>query len=144
MKIMIVTGLLLTGMTAGLCLPAQADEPENATVEATVAGMKVGIDAKTGKLRPLTAAESQQLDQALTQGRKPQFAAGLARTFNQPADEAEARATARAIAGGGVSVKLPESQMSALSARQNSAGELVIEHISAADAGASHEESSHE
>lgn len=54
---MIVLGGLLF---AGTSLAA---EPQQATITTNhESGMKVGIDAKTGKLRPLTAAESAQLD----------------------------------------------------------------------------------
>lgn len=144
MKMMTVTGLLLTGLAAGPCLSVHAAEPQTPAAEATYSGMKVGIDARTGKLRPLSASESRQLDQVLTRGRKPQFAPGLARSFSQPADEAAARMTVRALAGGGVAVKLPESQMSTVSVHRDGSGQLVIEHTNANGDAARHEEPSHE
>lgn len=122
------TRVLLSGLALGVCMSAQAAEPQTPTTQATYSGMKVGIDAKTGKLRPLTAAESQQLDQMLTQGRQPTFAPGMAKTFNTPADEAAARATAHRNVHGGVSVKLPESQMSTVSVHREASGQLRIEH----------------
>lgn len=127
------TRVLLSGLALGVCMSAQAAEPQastkqSPTTEVTYSGMKVGIDAKTGKLRPLSVEESQQLDQMLTQGRQPTFAPGMARTFNAPDDEAAARATVRRHAHGGVSVKLPESQMSTVSLHRDAAGQVRIEH----------------
>ncbi|MBU8976994.1 hypothetical protein [Lysobacter sp. FW306-1B-D06B] len=94
----------------------------------TVAGVKVGIDAETGQLRPLTASESAQLDQALTQGKQAKVAPAMAKTFAAPQDAAAARATVRRSAHGGVSVKVPESQMTSLTAQRDASGQLVIQH----------------
>lgn len=120
--------LLLSGLALGVCMTAQAAEPQTPATAVTYSGVKVGIDAKTGKLRPLTETESAQLDQVLTQGRQPTFAPGMAKTFSAPADEAAARATVRQHAHGGVSARLPESQMTTVSAHRDAAGQLHIEH----------------
>ena len=57
---MIVLGGLLFAGTSLAAEPQQATTP---TPDAHAgSGSKVGIDARTGKLRPLTAAESAQLD----------------------------------------------------------------------------------
>lgn len=127
--------LTLSGVALGLCLAVQAAEPPTApTTEVTISGMKVGIDARTGKLRPLTAEESRKLDTILTQGRTPTYAPGLARSFQRPVDETAARATAHRNAHGGVSVKLPESQMSTVTLRRAADGQPVIEHAGPATA----------
>ncbi|BDU15064.1 post-PEP-CTERM-1 domain-containing protein [Lysobacter auxotrophicus] len=90
--------------------------------------MKVGIDAETGRLRPLTASESAQLDQALTQGQQAKIAPGMAKTFAAPRDAAAARSTVRKAAHGGVSVKVPESMMSTVVAHRDASGQLVVDH----------------
>jgi hypothetical protein len=57
---MIVLGGLLF---AGTALAADPQQATNTAITAHAeSGSKVGIDARTGKLRPLTAAESAQLD----------------------------------------------------------------------------------
>ena len=112
----------------GVSVAAQAAEPEPAAAEVTFSGVKVGVDPHTGKLRPLTPAESRQLDQALTRGKKHVYAPRLAKSFVAPATEIESRRTVRALAHGGVAVKLPASQMSTVSVQRNAAGEAVIVH----------------
>ncbi|MFD0738714.1 post-PEP-CTERM-1 domain-containing protein [Lysobacter koreensis] len=144
------TCVLLSGLALGACMNAHAVEPKTSpqpaaaaqatTAETTFGGIKVGIDAKTGRLRPLSVEESAQLDQMLTQGRAPTFAPGMARTFNAPDDEAAARATVRQHGHGGVSVKLPEDQMSTVSVRRDAAGKLHIEHSDDAANAAAREE----
>jgi hypothetical protein len=112
----------------GVAVAAQAAEPQPAAAEVTFSGVKVGVDPHTGKLRPLTPAESRQLDQALTRGKKPVYAPRLAKSFIAPATEIESRRTVRALDHGGVAVKLPASQMSTVSVQRNAAGEAVIVH----------------
>lgn len=112
----------------GVGVAAYAAEPQAASAEVTFSGVKVGVDPHTGKLRPLTPSESRQLDQALTRGKKPTYAPGLAKSFTAPATEVESRRTVRALAHGGVAVKLPASQMSMVSAHRNAAGDVVIVH----------------
>ena len=121
------SALWLSGVALGLCFSVQAAEAQS-THQVTVAGVKVGIDAETGRLRPLTASESAQLDQALTQGQQARIAPAMAKTFAAPRDAAAARATVRKSAHGGVSVKVPESMMSSVVAHRDASGELVVEH----------------
>ncbi|MDI9238290.1 hypothetical protein QLQ15_05110 [Lysobacter sp. LF1] len=116
-----------------MCLNAQAGEKQSETQVVTYAGVKVGIDAETGRLRPLTSSESAQLDQALTQGQQARVAPAMAKTFNAPRDAAAARATVRRGSHGGVSVKVPESQMTSLVATHDASGQLVVEHTDGSD-----------
>ena len=112
----------------GVAVAAQAAEPQPAAAEVTFSGVKVGVDPHTGKMRPLTPAESRKLDQVLTHGKKPVYARGLAKSFVAPATEIESRRTVRPLAHGGVAVKLPASQMSTVSVHRNAAGEAVVVH----------------
>jgi hypothetical protein len=112
----------------GAAVAAQAAEPQPAAAEVTFSGVKVGIDPHTGKLRPLTPAESRQLDQVLTRGKKPAFAPRLAKSFVAPATEIESRRTVRSLRHGGVAVKLPASQMSTVSVHRNADGDAVLVH----------------
>lgn len=121
------SALWLSGVALGLCFSVHAAEPQS-THQVTVAGVKVGIDAETGRLRPLTASESAQLDQALTQGQQAKIAPGMAKTFAAPRDAAAARSTVRKAAHGGVSVKVPESMMSTVVAHRDASGQLVVDH----------------
>ena len=121
------SALWLSGVALGLCFSVQAAESQS-TQHVMVAGVKVGIDAETGRLRPLTAGESAQLDQALTQGQQAKVAPAMAKTFAAPRDAAAARATARKSAHGGVSVKVPESLMSTVVAHRDASGQLVVDH----------------
>jgi len=126
------SALWLSGVALGFCFSVQAAEAQSSTHQVTVAGVKVGIDAETGRLRPLTANESAQLDQALTQGQQAKIAPAMAKSFAAPRDAAAARSTARKSAHGGVSVKVPESMMSSVVAHRDASGELVVEHNDAA------------
>ena len=126
------SALWLSGLALGLCFNAHAADKQSEPHEVTYAGVKVGIDAETGRLRPLTANESAALDQALTQGSQARVNPAMARTFKAPRDEAAARMTARSNAGGGVSVKVPESLMSSVVAHRDASGQIVIQHADAA------------
>ena len=56
--------LLLAGLAVSACLQAQAAEPQATQAQAAIGAdnaVMVGIDAKTGKLRPLTATEARAL-----------------------------------------------------------------------------------
>ena len=133
------SALWLSGVALGLCFSVQAAESQS-TQHVMVAGVKVGIDAETGRLRPLTASESAQLDQALTQGQQAKVAPGMAKTFAAPRDAAAARATARKSAHGGVSVKVPESMMSSVVAQRDASGQLVVEHTDPSESTEAHNE----
>ncbi|MCL1528606.1 post-PEP-CTERM-1 domain-containing protein [Xanthomonas nasturtii] len=112
-------GWMLSGVLCVVCLPAIA-----AAQEAATSSSKVGIDPTTGKLRPLTDAESAALDQ--------QAAASAARRgearSSVPQTEAAARATERRLPNGTVVRKLPATQMSSLTATRQADGRIVIEH----------------
>lgn len=125
------SALWLSAVALGLCFSVQAAEAQSSTHQVTVAGVKVGIDSETGRLRPLTATESAQLDQALTQGK--QIAPAMAKSFAAPRDEVAARATVRKSAHGGVSVKVPESMMSTVVAHRDASGAVVVDHAEPSD-----------
>ncbi|KQQ82856.1 hypothetical protein ASF73_18520 [Xanthomonas sp. Leaf131] len=111
-------GWMLSGVLCVVCLPALAVAQETAT-----SSSKVGIDPTTGKLRPLTDAESAALDQQATSAAR----SSAART-SVPQTEAAARATERRLPNGAVARKLPASQMSSLTATRQADGRVVIEH----------------
>ena len=134
------SALWLSGVALGLCFNVHAADAQSTTHEVTVAGVKVGVDAETGQLRPLTASESAQLDQVLTQQAK--VAPAMAKTFAAPRDAAAARSTVRRSAHGGVSVKVPESLMTSVTAHRDASGQLVVEHADAA--GDSHDNQNEE
>lgn len=134
------SALWLSGVALGLCFNVHAADAQSTTHEVTVAGVKVGVDAETGQLRPLTASESAQLDQVLTQQAK--VAPAMAKTFAAPRDAAAARSTVRRAAHGGVSVKVPESLMTSVTAHRDASGQLVVEH--ADTAGDSHDDQNEE
>jgi hypothetical protein len=134
------SALWLSGVALGLCFNVHAADAQSTTHEVTVAGVKVGVDAETGQLRPLTASESAQLDQVLTQQAK--VAPAMAKTFAAPRDAAAARSTVRRAAHGGVSVKVPESLMTSVTAHRDASGQLVVEHADAA--GDSHDNQNEE
>ncbi|MCL1529603.1 hypothetical protein A7D16_01125 [Xanthomonas nasturtii] len=117
-------GWMLSGVLCVVCLPAIA-----AAQEAATSSSKVGIDPTTGKLRPLTDAESAALDQqaAASAARR-----GAARS-SVPQTEAAARATERRLPNGTVVRKLPATQMSSLTATRQADGRIVIEHSEDAD-----------
>jgi len=134
------SALGLSGVALGLCFNVHAADAQSTTHEVTVAGVKVGVDAETGQLRPLTASESAQLDQVLTQQAK--VAPAMAKTFAAPRDATAARSTVRRAAHGGVSVKVPESLMTSVTAHRDASGQLVVEHADAA--GDSHDNQNEE
>ena len=137
------SAFLFSGVALGFCFNVHAGDVQSATHEVIYAGVKVGIDAETGQLRPLTQSESRQLDEALTQGQKAKVAPAMARTFSAPRDAAAARTTVRRNAHGGVSVKVPESQMTSVVAHRDASGQVVTEHSDGsdhADAPATHAE----
>jgi|SRR5688572_17326766 hypothetical protein len=134
------SALWLSGVALGLCFNVHAADAQSTTHEVTVAGVKVGVDAETGQLRPLTASESAQLDQVLTQQAK--VAPAMAKTFAAPRDATAARSTVRRAAHGGVSVKVPESLMTSVTAHRDASGQLVVEHADAA--GDSHDNQNEE
>lgn len=113
--------LLLAGLAVSACLQAaepQATQPQD-TADTGNAAM-VGIDAKTGKLRPLTAAEARALSAkaaAMPRGHGSSFAA-------VPRTDAQSRLTVRHHANGGVSVRVPLSAMNEMSVTRDAQGRL--------------------
>ncbi|MBO9768204.1 MULTISPECIES: post-PEP-CTERM-1 domain-containing protein [Xanthomonas] len=120
-------GWMLSGVLCLACLPAIA-----AAQEAATSSSKVGIDPTTGKLRPLTDAESAALDQQAAAAASA--ARSSAARSSVPQTEAAARATERRLPNGTVARKLPATQMSALTATRQADGRIVIEHSQDADA----------
>ena len=119
--VMLASGLTLAGS-------AIAADPVSQTTQVTYNGMKVAVDAKTGALRPLTAAESRQLDLAISGGK------GL-----KLVSPAQAIASKKPIRGGGVAMKLPETLMSTMTAHVNADGTVTITEGDNSKEGASNE-----
>ncbi|MFA1263364.1 post-PEP-CTERM-1 domain-containing protein [Xanthomonas campestris pv. olitorii] len=120
-------GWMLSGVLCVACLPAIA-----AAQEAATGSSKVGIDPTTGKLRPLTDAESAALDQQAAAAASA--ARSSAARSSVPQTEAAARATERRLPNGTVARKLPATQMSSLTATRQADGRIVIEHSDEAGA----------
>lgn len=119
---------LLSGLVAAMAVGAT--EAPQSDSEVTVAGVKVGIDPATGKLRPLSSEERQQLGLAMrgNQQRRVEPAHAGKKGFVMPRTEAEALATRRALPGGGTAVQVPESRMSDLVVERAADGGLRIGH----------------
>ncbi|USJ02755.1 hypothetical protein MUG10_06335 [Xanthomonas prunicola] len=120
-------GWMLSGVLCVVCLPAIAAAQQTAT-----SSSKVGIDPTTGKLRPLTEAESAALDQQAAASNSA--ARSSAARTSVPQTDAAARATERRLPNGTVARKLPATQMSSLTATRQADGSIVIEHSEDADA----------
>lgn len=118
MRICKTTALLVAGLTLGFA--AQAAEQPSTAIEGSYAGIRAAIDPATGKLRPLTAAESAKLS-AATVGKKPTGA-----YVGQPRNATEAGKTLRKLPSGAVSVRVPADQMSQLDATIAADGSVVM------------------
>ncbi len=133
---------LLSGMALSLCLSAQAAEApasqkEPASQAQSGAGndVNVGIDAKTGKLRPLTAAESKALaDKANAMQKR-----GDSQWDKAPKTAAEARATLRTHPGGAASMRVPTDAMSSMTVSRDADGKLLFSEDDAHPAAATQE-----
>ncbi|MBB3835081.1 hypothetical protein FHR55_003321 [Xanthomonas arboricola] len=125
-------GWMLSGLLCVACLPAVAGAQDVA------ASSKVGIDPVTGKLRPLTDAESAALDQQAQQTGAASRRATTGPTL--PQTEAAARATERRLPNGTVARKLPATQMSSLTATRQADSRVVIEHSDDAQTQPAHAE----
>jgi hypothetical protein len=124
--------LLLGGLALAACLQAHAAEPQATQPEATAdAGnaLMVGIDARTGKLRPLTAAQARALSAK---------AAAMPRGHNAfatvPRTDAQVRATVRHHASGTTSARAPLSSMSQISVTRGADGQLQAHEGAPGDA----------
>ena len=124
--------LLLAGLAVSACLQAQAAEPQTVQPEAVASAdnaLMVGIDAKTGKLRPLTAAEVRALSaKAATMPRGRNAFAAIPRT------DAQVRATVRRHASGTTSARAPLSSMSQISVTRDADGQLQAHEGAPGDA----------
>lgn len=118
--------LLLAGLAVSACLQAQAAEPQANQPQAAVGtdnAVMVGIDAKTGKLRPLTAAQARALSaKAANMPRKPVPAAFA----TVPRTDAQVRATVRHHPNGATSARTPLSSMSQVSVHRGADGQLIM------------------
>ncbi len=114
--------------STALALAANAGEPPQkqhdpqAATEGSLAGSKVGVDKKTGRLRPLTPAESAELDAQTAAQNKA--ARGQRQTIRFPSTPAEVAAT-RAEAGGIVMEKPAADSLSSVSVTRNADGTLT-------------------
>ena len=109
--------LLLAGLALSASLQAQAAEAQAAV--GTENAVMVGIDAKTGHLRPLTANEAKALA-----ARAANMPRGRDAFAAMPRTEAEVRATVRRHANGGTSARAPMSSMSEISVTRDASGRL--------------------
>ena len=115
--------LLLAGLAVSACLQAQAAEPQATQAQAAIGAdnaVMVGIDAKTGKLRPLTATEARAL--AAKAAAMPRQARSS--SIKAPRTPEEARATIRRHANGTMSMRAPLSSMSAVQVVRAADGSL--------------------
>ncbi|KAF1717305.1 post-PEP-CTERM-1 domain-containing protein [Pseudoxanthomonas wuyuanensis] len=123
------------------------DSSTEAAVPAT-ADSKIAIDPATGKPRPLTAEERQQLaaqrPAAAAKSRRSEPLGAGKRGFVAPATEAEAQASLRTLPGGAVMQQVPESMMSELTVYRDAEGRLHLRHGDSSAAPQSTEEPPHE
>ena len=119
----------LPGLLLAFCCAANAAEPAKAQVtEVTYGGIKVAIDSATGKLRPMSEAESAALDRVLTNPLAAPQSRGAVNRMAMPATTAAAVATQRDIKGGGTAMKLPLSEMSHTVAFRDASGNVTVQH----------------
>jgi hypothetical protein len=140
------SGWLLAAVAIGLATHAAAQtanpqappqDPSQA-VPATSADSRVAIDPVTGKLRPLTAQERQQLSaQDARKARRSEPLGAAKKGFAAPATEAEAQAGQRRLANGGLAQQVPESMMTQLMVARDADGQLRIQHANAGEDGRS-------
>ena len=102
-----------------------AGEPVPQTDIGTSSSLKVGIDAKTGKRRQLTAEESAALDAQANQRKAKGISAKTASKFNFPATVEESMANKRVVKGF-VGFKPIAASMSSVTVTRNADGTLVF------------------
>ena len=118
----------LPGLLLAFCCAANAAEPAKAPVtEVTYGGIKVAIDSVTGKLRPMSEAESAALDRVVMSTQSKAATAGPKR-ISMPASIPAALQTQRAVRGGGKAMKVPMSEMSHVVATIDASGEANVQH----------------
>jgi len=113
---------LAAGLCFAVCAHAQSPAPAAPRTAAGDAGIRVGIDPATGRLRQVTPEEAAALSRA-NAGKRTQ--AGIARSA-APADAAAAARTVRKSADGSVSVRVPKSAMTQLRGRIGADGRIVL------------------
>ncbi len=121
--------IVLPGVLAGVLLAgaASAAQPVDAGQAQAASGLKVGIDAATGRLRPLTEEEAALLDATVVA--QPRTAKSLAAVRAAlPATVEEAEASAIRLPNGMVAMKLPATHLNSLVVERDAQGNLVISH----------------
>ena len=119
----VLSSMALCAHAGGQNVDAQSTPP---AATAGDSGVVVGIDAKTGKLRQLSDAEIQQLSQAADRA-MPAARRGANDPFSKmPRTEVEARATMRMNAKGMMTMQVPESAMSSITATRAADGSIQI------------------
>jgi hypothetical protein len=125
--LLLAAGLAIAGTAlAGDPIPQAA---------ASAPSVKVGIDKTTGKLRPLTDAESAALDaqaaqqgsdnNSLRAGTRTQLPSRAQRLFRLPTTQKEALATETTYNGYSV-IKPPAESLSEMTVQKNADGSLTI------------------
>lgn len=121
--------VLLLGLVWSVGFTAHASEPRTSQDDASPADVSgttadnqvmVGVDSKTHKLRQLTPSEMKDLSERAAA--MPTHSA--AQWDRAPRTASEAQATLRKHAGGGMSMRVPVSAMSALTVEQDASGQL--------------------
>lgn len=121
------TLLLIGGLAfAGTALAGDPSPQETSTSSS----MKVGIDAKTGKLRPLTQAESAQLDAAAAKNQKSALASKNVKTRTLAKGETlTPQGFITFVASNGMTItELGDSQMVDLQATIGADGKVIVSH----------------
>ncbi|WP_368563090.1 hypothetical protein [Pseudoxanthomonas sp. UTMC 1351] len=131
---------LLAAIAVGMAThaTAQTADPQKPlqAVQETSADSRVAIDPVTGKLRPLTAQERQQLSaQDARKARRSEPLGAARKGFIAPATEAEAQAAQRRLPNGGLAQQVPESMMTQLMVTRDADGQLRIQHAGEGDDG---------
>jgi hypothetical protein len=126
MNRVLVSGLLAGAMLAGT---ATAAEPANTPLSPTAtAGIKVGIDPTTGRVRALTEEESAVLDATVVAQPFAKSGTLSSRRSRLPETEADALATARPLANGATAMKASASSLSTVVATIDAHGTVNISH----------------
>jgi hypothetical protein len=121
-------------LAAGLAFAGTALAGDPAPQTTTTSGLKVGFDKATGKLRPLSEAESAALDAKAAQqagdntslrGNRGSLAAKSVKADRRPATAKEALATERVINGISV-IQAPADSMSEVTMQKNADGSFTI------------------
>jgi hypothetical protein len=135
----LLSGVAFVALAQAAEVPAQGN-PQQEGVDVMVADAKVSIDAKTGKLRPVNAAESKKLSEAMrAMSASQRSPAHAARYGRQPASELEVQQTKRTRADGSVAVRAPESLMTEVRAFIDADGNVVITEGDAAGTQGEHQ-----